>query len=28
LSEIAQENYSKLADRESRGKIGGDGDNR
>ena len=28
LSEIAQENYTKLSDRASRGKIGGDGDNR
>ena len=28
LSEIAQENYTKLADRKSRGKIGGDGDSR
>lgn len=28
LSTIAQENYTKLSDRASRGKIGGDGDNR
>jgi NTP pyrophosphatase (non-canonical NTP hydrolase) len=28
LASIAQENYTKLSDRASRGKIGGDGDNR
>ena len=28
LSDIASENYTKLSDRNARGKIGGDGDNR
>jgi len=28
LSDIAAENYTKLSDRNARGKIGGDGDNR
>ena len=28
LSDIAADNYTKLSDRNARGKIGGDGDNR
>ena len=28
LGDIAQENYTKLSSRASRGKLGGDGDNR